>query len=433
MVFPRVSHLFPPDAVVTRNEWPLFCPLVRMACCRCCEKTGACCTDEGCSQETCADCETLEGLFQGVDTVCGEDDECPCAPPADPGQCEKCVDGTPAVYCPEGKPNCCDGVCQAEPCGCPECYHCVINTADDATATPFVVGCASLESTEFEFCGGVLSSGISAAGQLCLHGGRFPLTGGEGCGPLQPTGWAWAEGYPEAFGDCPYVFVSSSSINTVACDDNRQLCPDFETFEPSGYCQYVQTEWRVYRVDCDSRTLVDVTTVASGDGQPLVQQLAGQGSGDGCECTADDYVAVPECEPELICGACCTEGDPACVGGATPWECENQLSGVWHLNARCEDDPCEPLEPLALRALPGTELKALLKTIGIVASPTCSCNKRAKVMDEKGCDWCEEHIDEIDGWLAEEAKKRKLPYISLAGKTLIRLAIRRARKKGNSR
>jgi hypothetical protein len=86
-----------------------------------------------------------------------------------------------------------------------------------------------------------------------------------------------------------------------------------------------------------------------------------------------------------------------------------------------------------VRPLPGTELKALLKTIGIVASPTCSCNKRAKVMDEKGCDWCEEHIDEIDGWLAEEAKKRKLPYVSLAGKTLVRLAIRRARKKGNSR
>jgi hypothetical protein len=90
---------------------------------------------------------------------------------------------------------------------------------------------------------------------------------------------------------------------------------------------------------------------------------------------------------------------------------------------------CRPKKPLG----PGTELKALLKTIGITSSPTCSCNKRAKVMDEKGCDWCEEHIDEIDGWLAEEAKKRKLPYISLAGKTLIRLAIRRARKKGNSR
>lgn len=103
-------------------------------------------------------------------------------------------------------------------------------------------------------------------------------------------------------------------------------------------------------------------------------------------------------------------------------------------------DTVRAMEVLARRgartrqaAGPGTELKALLKTIGITASPTCSCNKRAKVMDEKGCDWCEENIDEIDGWLAEEASKRKLPYISLAGKTLIRLAIRRARKKGNGK
>jgi hypothetical protein len=85
------------------------------------------------------------------------------------------------------------------------------------------------------------------------------------------------------------------------------------------------------------------------------------------------------------------------------------------------------------RPLPGTEMKALLAKIGIVAKPTCSCNKRAEIMDEKGCDWCEEHIEEIDGWLAEEAKKRKLPYLSFAGKALIHLAIRRARKKGNSR
>jgi len=85
---------------------------------------------------------------------------------------------------------------------------------------------------------------------------------------------------------------------------------------------------------------------------------------------------------------------------------------------------------------PGTELKALLKTIGIVAKPNCSCNKRAAAMDENEArqpGWCEAHIEEIDGWLAEEAKKRKLPYLSLAGRTLIRLAIRRARKKGNSR
>lgn len=85
------------------------------------------------------------------------------------------------------------------------------------------------------------------------------------------------------------------------------------------------------------------------------------------------------------------------------------------------------------RTGPGTELKAMLKTIGITASPGCSCNKRAQVMDRHGPDWCEEHIDEISGWLEEEAKKRKLPYVHAAGKMLIRLAIRRARKKGNKK
>lgn len=81
---------------------------------------------------------------------------------------------------------------------------------------------------------------------------------------------------------------------------------------------------------------------------------------------------------------------------------------------------------------PGTELKALLKTVGIVASPGCSCNKRAQTMDVNGCDWCEANLDEISGWLKEESEKRKLPYVATAGKMLIRWAIRRSRKKGNS-
>jgi len=81
---------------------------------------------------------------------------------------------------------------------------------------------------------------------------------------------------------------------------------------------------------------------------------------------------------------------------------------------------------------PGTELKSLLKTIGIEATPNCSCNKRARIMDEKGCDWCEANIEEISGWLAEEAKKRNLPFIPLVGRTLVKIAVRRARKKGNS-
>jgi len=81
---------------------------------------------------------------------------------------------------------------------------------------------------------------------------------------------------------------------------------------------------------------------------------------------------------------------------------------------------------------PGTELKKLLKTwLRIEASPTCSCNARAKLMDigearEPG--WCGAHLDEIVGWLREEAAKRKLPFLDVAGRVLVRRAISNARR-----
>lgn len=82
---------------------------------------------------------------------------------------------------------------------------------------------------------------------------------------------------------------------------------------------------------------------------------------------------------------------------------------------------------------PGTELKALLKKVGIVASPGCSCNTRAKIMDEnesKEPGWCEKNLETICDWLQEEATKRKLPFVRMAAKILVRQAIRNARKKG---
>jgi hypothetical protein len=82
---------------------------------------------------------------------------------------------------------------------------------------------------------------------------------------------------------------------------------------------------------------------------------------------------------------------------------------------------------------PGTELKALLKRVGIVASPGCSCNTRAKLMDAnelKEPGWCESNLETICDWLQEEATKRKLPFFRMAGKILVRKAIRNARKKG---
>lgn len=80
---------------------------------------------------------------------------------------------------------------------------------------------------------------------------------------------------------------------------------------------------------------------------------------------------------------------------------------------------------------PGTELKKLLATIGIKPTPTCACNARARTMDERGCDWCEENIDTIVGWLREEATNRKLLFVDAAGRLLVRRAIRNARKVGS--
>jgi hypothetical protein len=76
----------------------------------------------------------------------------------------------------------------------------------------------------------------------------------------------------------------------------------------------------------------------------------------------------------------------------------------------------------------GTELKKLLKKIGITASPNCSCNARAKTMDNNGIEWCEKNIDTIIGWLKEEATKRGLPFIDMAGRILVKKAIKNAKK-----
>jgi hypothetical protein len=80
---------------------------------------------------------------------------------------------------------------------------------------------------------------------------------------------------------------------------------------------------------------------------------------------------------------------------------------------------------------PGTELKKLLKKVGITATPNCSCNARARKMDEeeaKEPGWCTAHLDEIVGWLREEATKRKLPFVDMAGRVIVRRAISNARK-----
>lgn len=78
---------------------------------------------------------------------------------------------------------------------------------------------------------------------------------------------------------------------------------------------------------------------------------------------------------------------------------------------------------------PGTELKGLLKLIGITSSPNCSCNARARQMDEWGADECERRMPEILAWLEQEATRRGLPFVRFAAEQAVKLAIRRARTK----
>jgi hypothetical protein len=79
----------------------------------------------------------------------------------------------------------------------------------------------------------------------------------------------------------------------------------------------------------------------------------------------------------------------------------------------------------------GTELKALLRLVGITSTPTCKCNARAREMDARGVAWSEEHIeDTILPWLQEESKRRRLPFIESAARLMVKRAIRNARRKG---
>lgn len=76
----------------------------------------------------------------------------------------------------------------------------------------------------------------------------------------------------------------------------------------------------------------------------------------------------------------------------------------------------------------GTELKKLLKRIGIVATKNCKCNSRAEIMDRNGISWCELNKHKIMEWLEEESRNRNLPFVKSAVSLIISLSIKRAKK-----
>ena len=67
---------------------------------------------------------------------------------------------------------------------------------------------------------------------------------------------------------------------------------------------------------------------------------------------------------------------------------------------------------------PGSVLHRALEAIGITALPSCPCLKRKAVMDAWGWAECQkpERLDEIVGWMEEEATIRGLPFFRPAAR-----------------
>lgn len=126
-----------------------------------------------------------------------------------------------------------------------------------------------------------------------------------------------------------------------------------------------------------------------------------------------------------------------CVGRGHAWEeCQKAVVRIDGFSATVDDlDPAFPASRVSqavahMKAAsgPGTELKALLRTVGIVAKPGCSCNAKARQLDAWGPDECEARLEEIVGWLRDEARKRRFLWLDSAGRLLIKRAIRNARR-----
>jgi peroxiredoxin/predicted Fe-S protein YdhL (DUF1289 family) len=77
---------------------------------------------------------------------------------------------------------------------------------------------------------------------------------------------------------------------------------------------------------------------------------------------------------------------------------------------------------------PGTELKKLLAKLGISVTPDCPCNGHAALMDQNGCEWCEQNLATIVGWMREESARRGVIFIEKAARFLAKRAIAKARR-----
>jgi hypothetical protein len=459
-----------------------------MACqeaCGCCK--GACCYESGgvivCTQETCKDCEYLEGQFQGIGTECVSGD-CPCDPPADHLACEKCVDSTPTDRCDSGQ-HCCDGVCQDEPCDSVSALVFGLSTNCESLAKQALQDTALGPQMVQVWRRAVGHCGIGDClrGALELHRRTGAVCQDYSGHPVEEYVEPGVTLLRERQDKAPMVLVHAGQyacLDTLArvWRESGQTGVVFSNAGPAWYkpltftkrdrqalqemlvptpSMRLRLENERYRMPAEYRAYQFRTF----DDKPPTRELI-QACIDQVPNAEDVWVlasstavrdAIKAARPKVFVFTDAV----AHTGKETGPGVLQSLLEFWLLGQAKEVRAYTVYEWVSNYAVfaaarggvpvvgkflrrhaghwyatggAGTHLKSLLERIGLTASPTCPCARHAAEMDYRGTDWCEENIGTIDGWLADEARKRKLPYVSLAGKALVRLAIKRARRCG---
>ena len=93
------------------------------------------------------------------------------------------------------------------------------------------------------------------------------------------------------------------------------------------------------------------------------------------------------------------------------------------------DSPAVPATPAAPAPPgPGAHLSLLLGRLGFAEKPGCKCKSFAAQMDKWGAEGCATRVSLILNWLGDEAARRGLPFLDVAGRMLINRAISNARR-----
>lgn len=379
----------------------------------------------------CACSATYGGTFYANFTTC----DCRYISGACPGRlCQVCntATGVCSSNCPAPR-DCCQTyrLTNAATC-CPESQRCVQNpnpgfsdfkfcenkcaaptTYCRTSLTPYIWSCCQSGQT---CCPGF---GCCAAGQDCCPTGcATPINGTVTVNVAQD---AWVSGPPLTAGQYISITATASGGNNANPGTTVSWASQGSESTPDGVglcCPFCN-------IDDTLGHMLLIGRIGGGAWFPVGTSYAGDVPTSGVlqlrqndTCTGDNQgtynvsIQIRGCNPA---GAASLSADEA-IHYSTP------------------DTPPTPTGG------PGTELKALLKYVGIVATPNCSCNARAAQMDDMEArepGWCLANMETILDWLKEQADARRLPFIRSAAKLLVKRAISNAKRKsareGNSK